>query len=100
VQIFLTILGGEFICEEMQQRVIPVERMERKNDREELELGRVGSIDRQRNPLWGYTAAKGEGWLLGVKDGWLEKIGLLDGGEDVEVREGSEDEDADDALYR
>jgi len=86
----------------MQQRVSSVDHMERESDREELELGRVGSIDRQRNPLWGHAAAKGEGWLLGLKDGWtwLKKIGLLDGGKDVEVREGGEDEDADDALYR
>lgn len=76
--------------------------MERGNDREELEVGHVGCINRERNPLWGHTAAKGEGWLLGVGNGrtWVEKIGLFDGGKDVEVREGGEDEDADDALYR
>lgn len=95
-------LSSELICEETQQRVIPVEGMERENDRKELEPGRVRSIDGQRNPLWGHTAAKGEDWLLDVGNGrtGLEKIGLLDGGKDVEVREGGENEDADDALYR
>ena len=95
-------LSSELICEETQQRVIPVEGMDRENDGQELEPGRVRSIDRERNPLWGHTTTKGEDWLLGVGNGRtrLEKIGLLDGGKNVEVGEGGENEDADDALYR
>ena len=78
-----------------------VARLGRENDWEELEPGRVGRVNGERDPLWGHAAAEREGGLLGLGDGWagLEKIGLLDGGEDVEVGEGGEDEDADDTLY-
>ena len=98
--VFLAVLGSEFICKKMDD-ICPVDGLEGENDREELEPGRVGRVNGQGDPLWGYAAAEGEGGLLGLGDGraGLEKVGLLDGGEDVEVGEGGEDEDADDTLY-
>jgi len=96
----MSVLCSEFICKELDD-VGPVDRLERENNREEFEPGRVGCVDGERYPLWGDTAAKREGGLLCVRDGrtGLEKIRLLDGGEDVEVGEGGDDEDAYDAFY-
>ena len=94
-------LGGELVCKEVHD-VGPVDELERENEREELEPGRVWRIDRQGDPLWGDTAAKSEGGLLGIghRRAGLEKIRLLDSGEDVEVRERGEHKHAYDTLYR
>lgn len=91
----------EFICEELDDGG-PVSDLGGENDGEELEAGCVRGIDGQGDPLGGDTAAESEGRLLGIGEGraGLEKIRLLDGGEDVEVGERSEHEHADNALYR
>jgi len=95
-------LDREFICKKLDDVCAVDGFLGRENDWEELEPGCVGRVSGQGDPLRGHAAAECEGGLLGVGDGraGLEKIRLLNGGEDVEVGEGGEDEDADNTFYR